>query len=192
MRVDRYVCLPYDKRDINPYDVQSRGQIMKFEISTDGQMTQAEFDTPDVAPKAPRKPRPSEVAAKKAKALARVNKVKAATDAKIKKGLAGKAQKSKSKARTAKKKPAGSKVKVTKKTKAKTKTKPAKKAKAAKKPVRKSKPAKKASASVRPLVRTARVDLKLTPQEKKKLVAVAKKRDMTVTALLVKLITSAK
>lgn len=103
----------------------------------------------EVVKKAPRKPRPSELAAKAAKA-------------------AGKTA-----------------PKAAKKT-AKTKAKKASKPKAAvKKVVKKAakKAAKKSSAN-KPKVRTARLDIRATPAERAKVLAVAKRKKMTITQVV--------
>lgn len=88
------------------------------------------------------------------------------------------AKKSKPKAATKRKplKPAKAKTKP-----AKAKTKPAKKAKAAKKPLKKSKPVKTVRKA---LVRTHRIDLRLSSGEKAKLKASAKRQRRTITSLL--------
>lgn len=106
-------------------------------------------EAPPPAKKAPRKPRPSEIAAKKAKAAKR--KAKSAPKKKVAKPKA--------------KKPAKRKA-------------PAKKAKAAKP---KAKPARKGNG--RPLVRSERLDMRITKEEKRKLEAKAKRLKRTVTSV---------
>jgi hypothetical protein len=100
--------------------------------------------------KAPRKPRPSEIAAKKAKAA----KAKAA--------------KSKAKRKPAPKKKAA-------------KSKAAKSKKPAKRKAAKSKPKRKSNG--RPLVRTERLDMRITKEEKRRLEAKAKRLQRTVTSV---------
>lgn len=133
--------------------------------------------SPDFPKKAPRKPRPSEIAAKKVKAAA-----------------------------AKKKKPAAKKVRSRAPTKKAVKTKkPAKKTATAKKPrgskrkfkmagakkqhkaaVKKAK--RKAKGNTRPLARTARIDVKLLPKHKNKVFAAARKRGIPATTVLQELI----
>lgn len=104
------------------------------------------------AAKAPRKPRPSELAKKAAK-----------------------------KPKTARKPAAKKKAAKTKK--------PVKKRAAAKKPkVAKKRPAKKAKRGTRPLVRTERLELRITKREKAKLNAKCRKEERTTTSVISELI----
>jgi len=129
--------------------------------------------TSDVAApkKPPRKPRPSEIAAKAAKAAAK----KKPSKPKAKKPAAKKKTAKTKRPEVKKKSVKKSKRKAPKKTKAKVVRKPAKKTRAKK-------------GHSRNVVRTERLDLRLTKKEKAAMHAKAKKMGRTITSIIIELI----